>query len=155
MSLIERRDQSYCKERSKLLPWPTLRKSILIIQLVLLLTQLGRWANRQDFLLAFNRSPTRLCPQTKDLLPIENLDIWSEVGQTLKSPEFRQRAVDYLGGAVRVPCATVPVLYHLPLSSRTHGISGLNRTTKWVPLVSTHDGMCLAHFTNTFQRRFL
>ena len=87
---------------------------ILIIQLVLLLRQLGRWAIRQGFP-SFNRSPIQLCPQAQEVLPLENLDIWNELGQTFRSHEFRQRAIDYLGGAVRVPYATLPLLYHLVL----------------------------------------
>ena len=81
---------------------------IILIPLVLLLTQLGRWANRQGFFLSFDRSPIQLClcPQAQELLPLENLDVWNEIRQTFKSPGFRQRTVDYLGGAVQVPYVT-------------------------------------------------
>ena len=148
MSLIEKKYQPFYKKESEILLWPTIRKVFLIIPLVLLSTQLSRWAIQHGFL-SYNRSPIQLCPQAEELLPLENRDVWNELGQTFKSPEFRQRAVDYLGGAVRVPYATLP-LFHYLLSKLTHATSGLNHTTKWVPLVPTQDGTCLACSTNTF-----
>jgi Gly-Xaa carboxypeptidase len=44
-----------------------------------------------------------LCPQAAPLVPGEHAKLWSQFGETLGSDEFRKRAVEWLGGAVRVP----------------------------------------------------
>ena len=44
-----------------------------------------------------------LCPQASALYPSENGDLWKTVGGVISSEEFKTRAIDWLGGAVRVP----------------------------------------------------
>jgi Gly-Xaa carboxypeptidase len=43
------------------------------------------------------------CPQAPELVPKENADLWAKLGEMAKTDEFRMRAVDWLGGAVRIP----------------------------------------------------
>lgn len=43
------------------------------------------------------------CPQTDPLTPKRNEDIWDALSETYGSDEFKNRAIDWLGGAVRVP----------------------------------------------------
>ncbi|EMD39065.1 hypothetical protein CERSUDRAFT_112759 [Gelatoporia subvermispora B] len=44
-----------------------------------------------------------LCPQAAPLLPQKNGALWEKLGETYGSEAFLTRAVDWLGGAVRVP----------------------------------------------------
>ncbi|KAL1729511.1 hypothetical protein EV714DRAFT_273565 [Schizophyllum commune] len=44
-----------------------------------------------------------LCPQADTLTPIRNAEVYSKLGEVLKKNETRARAIDWLGGAVRVP----------------------------------------------------
>ncbi|GBE86580.1 Carboxypeptidase S [Sparassis crispa] len=43
-----------------------------------------------------------LCPQVAPLIPVKNREVWESLGETIKTPDFLTRAVDWLGGAVRV-----------------------------------------------------
>jgi hypothetical protein len=46
-----------------------------------------------------------LCPQTSPLFPSKNGDIWETVHETYNTDEFKDKLVDWLGSAVRIPCA--------------------------------------------------
>ncbi|OJA10670.1 hypothetical protein AZE42_01027 [Rhizopogon vesiculosus] len=45
-----------------------------------------------------------LCPQVDELVPEKNGVIWESLQDTYSTEEFKARAVDWLGGAVRIPC---------------------------------------------------
>ncbi|KAG0709347.1 hypothetical protein DFH29DRAFT_1027583 [Suillus ampliporus] len=47
-----------------------------------------------------------LCPQADELVPEKNGAIWESIGHTYGTDEFKTRAVDWLGGAVRIPTET-------------------------------------------------
>ena len=44
-----------------------------------------------------------VCPQVLELAPKENAKLWQDLIETFKTPEFKALAIDWLGGAVRVP----------------------------------------------------
>jgi hypothetical protein len=43
-----------------------------------------------------------VCPQTEELVPTRNGDVWTQVGGLFNTESFRNRSVEALGGAVRV-----------------------------------------------------
>ena len=43
------------------------------------------------------------CPQVSAVVPVKNSELWSSLGQTFVTDSFKSRAVEWLGGAVRVP----------------------------------------------------
>ncbi|OAX43947.1 carboxypeptidase S [Rhizopogon vinicolor AM-OR11-026] len=47
-----------------------------------------------------------LCPQVDELIPEKNGVIWESLQDTYSTEEFEARAVDWLGGAVRIPTET-------------------------------------------------
>jgi len=49
-----------------------------------------------------------LCPQVDELVPEKNGMIWGSLHHTYNTEEFKARAVDWLGGAVRIPCVVSP-----------------------------------------------
>lgn len=44
-----------------------------------------------------------LCPQAEPLVPSKHKGLWDSVGSSYDSPEFKDKAVEWLGGAVRIP----------------------------------------------------
>ena len=44
-----------------------------------------------------------LCPQASVVVPQKNGELWKSLGKTYDSDAFKARAVEWLGGAVRVP----------------------------------------------------
>ncbi|THH01774.1 hypothetical protein EW145_g6858 [Phellinidium pouzarii] len=44
-----------------------------------------------------------LCPQVEQLLPDKNKVLWSELGEQFDSLNFKEKAINWLAGAVRVP----------------------------------------------------
>ncbi|KAI0322814.1 carboxypeptidase S [Amylostereum chailletii] len=44
-----------------------------------------------------------LCPQASAIYPAQSADLWKTVGSVISSESFKTQAVDWLGGAVRVP----------------------------------------------------
>ena len=49
----------------------------------------------------YNAKPQ--CPQVSAIVPEKNAGLWDSVGSTIGSDAFKARAVEWLGGAVRVP----------------------------------------------------
>ncbi|EJD07406.1 carboxypeptidase S [Fomitiporia mediterranea MF3/22] len=47
--------------------------------------------------------PQDLCPQPDELLPEKNRAIWDTFSERLGTEEFKSKAADWLGGAVRIP----------------------------------------------------
>ena len=48
-------------------------------------------------------SPSNNCPQADVLIPEKNGEIWTEVNDKIGSAAFKQTAIDWLAGAVRIP----------------------------------------------------
>jgi len=48
-----------------------------------------------------------LCPQVDMLFPEVNGELWKTIGQDMRTEEFKNQAVDWLAGAVRVECVFV------------------------------------------------
>jgi Gly-Xaa carboxypeptidase len=44
-----------------------------------------------------------LCPQVDEIVPEKNGVIWESLQQAYSTQEFKARAIDWLGGAVRIP----------------------------------------------------
>lgn len=47
-----------------------------------------------------------LCPQVDEIVPEKNGMIWESLQQAYSTEEFKARAIDWLGGAVRIPTET-------------------------------------------------
>ncbi|KAG1760147.1 hypothetical protein EDD22DRAFT_955247 [Suillus occidentalis] len=47
-----------------------------------------------------------LCPQVDEIVPEKNGVIWESLQQAYSTQEFKARAIDWLGGAVRIPTET-------------------------------------------------
>jgi Gly-Xaa carboxypeptidase len=45
-----------------------------------------------------------LCPQADELVPEKNGVIWESLQLTYGTEAFKAKAIDWLGGAVRIPC---------------------------------------------------
>jgi hypothetical protein len=44
-----------------------------------------------------------LCPQTDSLKPIKNADLYRQVGSLVETDDYKQRAIAWLSGAVKIP----------------------------------------------------
>jgi Gly-Xaa carboxypeptidase len=44
-----------------------------------------------------------LCPQAEVLAPTKHAELWADLGATIGTDQFKARAVQWLGGAVRIP----------------------------------------------------
>lgn len=53
--------------------------------------------------LGFLKSSDELCPQADPLTPSKDKDLWDDVAEMYGSQSFQSKAVEWLGGAVRVP----------------------------------------------------
>lgn len=95
-----------------------------------------------------------LCPQVAAFSPSKNTRLFETLSQTYKTEAFLQRAVELLGGAVRIPY--VPLLYSV-MALRWPHLLGIvrNLTTTWVPLVRILGGTRLGLSTSTCSRRTL
>ena len=49
------------------------------------------------------RTPSDNCPQADVLIPEKNGEIWTELNDKIGSAAFKQTAIDWLAGAVRIP----------------------------------------------------
>ena len=49
------------------------------------------------------RIPSNNCPQADVLIPEKNGEIWTELKEKIGSAAFRQTAIDWLAGAIRIP----------------------------------------------------
>ena len=49
------------------------------------------------------QSSESLCPQATELFPQKNGKIWQHLAETFSTNDFKRRAVNLLGGAVRIP----------------------------------------------------
>jgi len=47
--------------------------------------------------------PTALCPQVKPITPTKHSAIWESFVERSTTDEYKTRAIEWLGGAVRVP----------------------------------------------------
>ena len=69
-------------------------------------------------------TPSNNCPQADVLIPEKNGEIWSELNDKIGSAAFKQTAIDWLTGAVRIPWESRPlkafsVLIKLLINRRT------------------------------------
>ena len=44
-----------------------------------------------------------LCPQADQLIPVKNSDLYEEFGSLIDTHSYKQRAIDWLAGAVKIP----------------------------------------------------
>jgi Gly-Xaa carboxypeptidase len=70
-----------------------------------------------------------LCPQVDELVPEKNGVIWESLQDTYSTSEFKTRAVDWLGGAVRIPCVVSPVVRMVHVKHGPHAVQ--RRSTTW------------------------
>jgi len=57
-----------------------------------------------------HHDPAALCPQVKPITPTKHSAIWESFVEKTTTDEYKTRAVEWLGGAVRVPYACYPSL---------------------------------------------
>jgi len=50
-----------------------------------------------------DKIPKSLCPQAAELVPTKNAQVWKDLTQTFGTNNFKTRAIDWLGDAVRIP----------------------------------------------------
>uniref|UniRef100_A0A0W0GA04 Putative carboxypeptidase S n=1 Tax=Moniliophthora roreri TaxID=221103 RepID=A0A0W0GA04_MONRR len=51
----------------------------------------------------FGHGDSKLCSQYSELVPKKNSALWSSLGETFDTEEFKIRAIDWLAGAIQVP----------------------------------------------------
>ena len=83
-------------------PKITLGRVLLATSAFALLAFTQGFAVVSPFLDLWQDAPAQ-CPQAETLSPIRNAEVYSKLGEVLKKNETRARAIDWLGGAVRVP----------------------------------------------------
>jgi Gly-Xaa carboxypeptidase len=49
------------------------------------------------------RDDSPLCPQTTALVPRDNAALYRDLNDLYSTPEFKENAIDWLAGAVRIP----------------------------------------------------
>ena len=49
------------------------------------------------------QTPSNNCPQADVLIPEKNGEIWTELNEKMGSAAFKQTAIDWLAGVVRIP----------------------------------------------------
>lgn len=54
--------------------------------------------------LAIEASAKAYCAQPDALYPTKNAALYDELDGTFGTPKLKERAIDWLGGAIRVPC---------------------------------------------------
>ncbi|KAG2066244.1 carboxypeptidase S [Suillus decipiens] len=59
-----------------------------------------------DFPVSTLENGINLCPQADELVPKKNGEIWESLQHSYNTEEFKARAIDWLGGAVRIPTET-------------------------------------------------
>lgn len=52
---------------------------------------------------------TSLCPQTEQLIPTQNNELWETLRETYSTEDFRGKAIEWLSGAVKVKCVCTRV----------------------------------------------
>jgi Gly-Xaa carboxypeptidase len=77
-------------------------KTILYIGL-LVLVQCLFWKSAGFDSPFVNKSSTTLCPQAPELVPQKNGKVWQHLSETFSTSDFKTRAIDWLGDAVRIP----------------------------------------------------
>lgn len=80
-------------------------KTIVVFALFVLAQYLFWTSARFNVPLFANRleDSESLCPQAVELTPQKNEKFWQILNNTFGTDDFRIRAIDWLGGAVRVP----------------------------------------------------
>ncbi|KAG5645625.1 hypothetical protein DXG03_005616 [Asterophora parasitica] len=75
----------------------------LLVSLGLLIYGAYFWNSAQPFKSKVVAKDTPQCAQSDVLIPEKNSALWESLGATFGTEEFKTRAIDWLGGAVRVP----------------------------------------------------
>ena len=84
--------------------------------------------------------PTALCPQVNPITPTKHSAIWESFVERSTTDEYKTRAIEWLGGAVRIPYVYCPSFaWNRILTTR----SGLSRTIIWTPWGWIPVGKCL------------
>jgi len=88
--------------------------------------------------------PTALCPQVNPIAPTKHSAIWESFVERTTTDEYKTRAIEWLGGAVRVPYVRYSSFaWNRILTTR----SGLSRTITWTPWGWILVGRCLGRST--------
>ena len=91
--------------------------------------------------------PTTLCPQVKPITPTKRSAIWESFVERSTTDEYKTRAIEWLGGAVRVPYVCYPSFaWNRILTAR----SGPSRTITWTPWGWIPVGRCLGRSTSIY-----
>jgi Gly-Xaa carboxypeptidase len=78
-------------------------KTVICIALLILLQCVFWKAGGFDIPFVDDTRLDGLCPQATELMPQTNVKVWQYLSKTFQSDDFKRRAIDWLGGAVRVP----------------------------------------------------
>jgi hypothetical protein len=94
------------------------------------------------------------CPQTPALVPSSNGPLWEQMVARFGADSFKARAVDWLTGAVRIPCVEfINNNFGGLVTEWVRDTSGRNPMTTWVLWVRIHVGRFLVRSTGTLRRR--
>lgn len=115
---------------------------------------------------ATDKGPSNNCPQADVLMPEKNGEIWTKLNDRIGSATFKQTAIDWLAGAIRIPWASPPlralsVLINLLINWSKNWIirfngSSRSRPSIWsvcfIPRLST--GSVPSRVNNSFSQLF-
>lgn len=80
------------------------RTKILICIVSFVLAQCLFWKSAAFYFPSFdNRISESLCPQATELVPSKNVNVWKRLVETFSTADFKLRAINWLGDAVRIP----------------------------------------------------
>jgi len=87
-----------------------------------------------------HHDPAALCPQVKPITPTKHSAIWESFVEKTTTDEYKTRAIEWLGGAVRVPYVCYPSFAWNRIPTTR---SGPSRTITWTPWGWIPVGRCL------------
>jgi len=93
-----------------------------------------------------HHDPGVLCPQVKPITPTKHSAIWESFVERTATDEYKTRAIEWLGGAVRIPYACFLGLF-LAWNRILTAHPGQSRTITWTPWGWIHVGRCLDRST--------
>ena len=98
--------------RSRRSKWTTLGLVVLLASVFTVASlRAGFLSGKLSSAMSLSHSVTKLCPQSDALYPESHAQLWDSLGRDFDEQAFTTRAVEWLGGAVRIPYVSVNTLY--------------------------------------------
>ena len=94
--------------RSRRSKWTTLGLVALLASIfTVAFLRAGSLSRKLLFAMSLSHSVAKLCPQSDALYPESHAQLWDSLGRDFDEQAFTTRAVEWLGGAVRIPYVSV------------------------------------------------